>query len=106
VFLSQQFVPTFLRCILQVQLFDLLLLHGIQSNCIFDTSLVPPHENGVIWSNSRLEELPQHLHVPLSLEKTIFLVVSEIYLLCEKLEKLIKRSNMILNNLFILLFYI
>jgi hypothetical protein len=45
---------------------------------------VPPHENGVIWSYSRLSELPQHLHMPPSLVKTIFFVVAEMYRLWEK----------------------
>jgi hypothetical protein len=60
-----------------------------------ETVLVPPHENGVIWSYSRLSELPQHLQMPPSLVKTIFFVVAEMYRLWEKQAAL---KNKIVNN--------
>lgn len=59
---------------------------------MFDTSLLPPHEKGVMWSYSRLCELPQHLQLPPSRVNTILLVVSDTYLLCAKPPTLIKRS--------------
>jgi len=49
----------------------------------------------VIWSYSRLSELPQHLQMPPSLVKTIFFVVAEMYRLWEKQAAL---KNKIANN--------
>jgi hypothetical protein len=48
-----------------------------------------------MWSYSRLSELPQHLQTPPSLVKTIFFVVSDMYLLWEKQAAL---KNKIVNN--------
>ena len=64
---EQQLVPTLRLCTLQYQLFDLLRLHSMHSSWMFDASPPPPHEKGVMWSYSRLSELPQHLHLPPSL---------------------------------------
>jgi hypothetical protein len=62
----QQLCPTLRLWILQMQLFDLLRLQGLHSNWILCISLLPPHEKGMIWSYSRLNELPQHWHTPRS----------------------------------------
>jgi hypothetical protein len=73
----QQLCPTLRLWILQMQLFDVLRLQGRHSNWILPTSLPPPQENGMIWSYSRLIELPQHWQTPRSRAYTIFLVVAD-----------------------------
>ena len=68
---------------------------------MLEASLKPPQEKGVIWSYSNSCELPQHLHIPPSREKTIFFVVTEIDLLWEKLQILNKSSSMVIYSFFI-----
>jgi hypothetical protein len=35
---------------------------------MFEASLLPPQEKGMMWSYSRFKELPQHLQAPPSRE--------------------------------------
>jgi hypothetical protein len=70
---------------------------------MFEASLLPPQEKGMMWSYSRLNELPQHWQTPPSLENTIRFVVCEIFRLCEKQQTLNSISDKKRSSLFILL---
>jgi hypothetical protein len=70
-----------------------------------EASLLPPQEKGMIWSYSKLTELPQHRQLPPSLAKTIRFVVCEMFLFWEKHHAL-KSSNEKIRPIFFMVLFI